>query len=185
LVFAPIYFFHLALISVQIVVSIYVLNEYLRIHEEFFIVSHKSRHDPLTGAWNRYAFEELKDTSEGYVVLVDLNRFKELNDSRGHDFGDRVLIQLVKSIKEHLEAEEKVIRFGGDEFVILLQREPGEVMPQIEHSFEKNMNSHDVSFSWGGEKINGSCEAAMKLADEKMYTDKICRRQGDAVSGSR
>lgn len=93
-------------------------------------VRHASLHDALTGLPNRamlfeYAGHLLphnRRIERGAAVLfLDLDRFKPINDTHGHDTGDEVLKEVAKRLSRSLRAEDIVIRLGGDEFVILLQ----------------------------------------------------------------
>ncbi len=91
-------------------------------------IAHLARHDGLTGLPNRAMFEERFDVAlaeaaegDGYlaVVAMDLDRFKEVNDSFGHAAGDTVLKTLAKRLSECLKDGEVVARLGGDEFAAL------------------------------------------------------------------
>ncbi|WP_374087019.1 putative bifunctional diguanylate cyclase/phosphodiesterase [Methylomicrobium lacus] len=91
---------------------------------------HLAAHDPLTGLPNRALFAdrlaiafELAKRHPEYrfaVLYIDLDRFKIINDSLGHLFGDQVLITAAQRLGEHLRGEDTLARLGGDEFVILL-----------------------------------------------------------------
>lgn len=85
--------------------------------------------DPLTQALNRRAMleylEDALDRQRRYqtpasIVLIDIDRFKDINDTFGHREGDQVLINLVRVLKNRLRASDKVCRHGGEEFVLLL-----------------------------------------------------------------
>ena len=86
--------------------------------------------DPLTKAFNRFAlqkhFTELlaKDgfSHEMFILMIDIDNFKIINDKYGHIAGDKVLIFTSKLLKKTLRAGDKLYRFGGEEFVILLNR---------------------------------------------------------------
>ncbi len=93
-------------------------------------IRHASLHDPLTGLPNRamlfeYAAHLLphnRRTSQYAAVLfLDLDRFKPINDTHGHEVGDKVLKEVSSRLSRSLRAEDLVIRMGGDEFVVLLQ----------------------------------------------------------------
>lgn len=79
--------------------------------------------DNLTGAYNRHYFVEKvlpKLSCPCSMLLLDIDRFKVLNDTYGHLFGDAVLIQLVEIIKQCVRSKDPVIRFGGEEFLVVL-----------------------------------------------------------------
>jgi diguanylate cyclase (GGDEF)-like protein/PAS domain S-box-containing protein len=77
--------------------------------------------DPLTGLGNRALFNEvLVDPSTVYVLLLDLEDFKEVNDIHGHQAGDQMLIEVAKRLRHCVRRPDTIARIGGDEFVILL-----------------------------------------------------------------
>jgi diguanylate cyclase (GGDEF)-like protein len=91
---------------------------------------HQAFHDPLTGLPNRALFTEYLEHAiaranrdENYifaVLFIDLDRFKNINDTRGHDAGDKFLIEVANRIKTCVRSVDTVARMGGDEFVCLL-----------------------------------------------------------------
>ena len=87
--------------------------------------AHEALHDGLTGLPNREAFRqraaaEVGDRRDGAVVVVDLNRFKEVNDTLGHHAGDELLQVITGRLRTALRAEDTVARLGGDEFALIL-----------------------------------------------------------------
>jgi diguanylate cyclase (GGDEF)-like protein len=90
---------------------------------------HQALHDPLTGLPNRDLFRRVAERAversqgRGALVLVDLDRFKEVNDTLGHHAGDELLQVVGRRLQESLRTDDTVARLGGDEFGILL---PGE-----------------------------------------------------------
>jgi diguanylate cyclase (GGDEF)-like protein len=84
-----------------------------------------ARHDPLTGLPNRFAFHDAVERSLGAqtgldaLLLMDLDRFKEVNDTLGHHHGDLLLQQVAHRLRDALGAEDHIARLGGDEFAIL------------------------------------------------------------------
>jgi diguanylate cyclase (GGDEF)-like protein len=83
-----------------------------------------ARHDALTGLPNRTAFHQalgalVDGGTPAAVLLLDLDRFKEINDALGHDTGDRLLTQVGPRLREALNADALVARLGGDEFAVL------------------------------------------------------------------
>ncbi len=90
---------------------------------------HLAHHDPLTGLYNRAAFqkhldEELNRTERYHrpfsLIMLDIDRFKTINDSYGHNVGDQILQQIAGLIREELRDTDSVARWGGEEFMILL-----------------------------------------------------------------
>ena len=82
---------------------------------------HQALHDELTGLPNRRGFHEfLAPVPQAAVLMLDLDHFKEINDSLGHHAGDRLLSMTAQRIRETLHGSEVVARLGGDEFAILL-----------------------------------------------------------------
>jgi len=86
--------------------------------------------DPLTGAWNRRHGERIfaADLEEARrygpalsLLLLDIDHFKEINDTHGHQVGDEVLIELTRRVTANLRASDVLVRWGGEEFVILMR----------------------------------------------------------------
>jgi diguanylate cyclase (GGDEF)-like protein/PAS domain S-box-containing protein len=90
----------------------------------------QSTHDPLTGMPNRTVLDErlahalalaARTGTHVGVLFLDLDRFKDINDARGHAAGDRVLTQLVPRLRAELRATDTLVRFGGDEFAVVCE----------------------------------------------------------------
>ena len=83
----------------------------------------KASHDELTGAYNRAGYDLLLssvDLGTTYMLLFDIDNFKDINDEFGHDTGDKVLIKLVQILRSNFRADDYVCRIGGDEFVVFM-----------------------------------------------------------------
>jgi diguanylate cyclase (GGDEF)-like protein len=107
----------------------------------------KASHDELTGAYNRSGYDLLLsslDLDNTYMMLFDVDNFKSINDTYGHEAGDRALIKLVQILKSKFRSDDYVCRIGGDEFVVFMV-----------HSTE---NQHDLIASKIGE-INAALSA--------------------------
>jgi diguanylate cyclase (GGDEF)-like protein len=87
-------------------------------------LSHQAGTDALTGLANRRTLQrELDATAAGdLVVVLDIDHFKRVNDTLGHDAGDRVLVDLARVLTSVVRAGDVVARLGGEEFVLLLRR---------------------------------------------------------------
>jgi len=148
-------------------------------------------HDQLTGVLNRRSIEDMLKrtiarTKRGvvnFLLYMDLDNFKEVNDSVGHSAGDEVLITLVGLMKAALRTEDIVFRLGGDEFAILLEGiDSHEALTVAErlrsvvegHRFEKEDRVFPLSLSIGIIKIDGSLTTGELLsqADTAMYQAK-------------
>ena len=115
------------------------------------VLAHQALHDPLTGAANRLALVErlshaLDDLERnpGWIALlfIDLDDFKLINDARGHDVGDELLVEVASRLSRAARQADTVARFGGDEFVVLLERlsateEARLVAARVLHSFSE------------------------------------------------
>ena len=99
------------------------LFEREQLHEELL---HTALYDPLTGLANRRLFQERLDQALALedhtcaVMFIDLDDFKNINDSLGHAVGDLALVALARRIEEHLRTDDVVARLGGDEFAVLV-----------------------------------------------------------------
>jgi diguanylate cyclase (GGDEF)-like protein len=92
---------------------------------------HQALHDPLTDLPNRNLlmdrlhqaiFTTNRDRVGFAIAMIDLNKFKKVNDSLGHECGDRVLKQVAERFQEYIRKSDTLARFGGDEFILLMQR---------------------------------------------------------------
>ncbi|MGI1998893.1 GGDEF domain-containing protein [Shewanella frigidimarina] len=94
---------------------------------EKLVINERSNalHDSLTGLPNRkYLMDSLSQhVNAGLpfsLLLIDLNRFKQVNDALGHYYGDLLLIEVAKNVSEHLPDDAQLFRLGGDEFAIIV-----------------------------------------------------------------
>lgn len=163
-------------------------------------------HDSLTGLLNRTCFIEnlesaiARATRDGKTVgvaFIDLDHFKEVNDSHGHQFGDELLIDVAKRIKAVVRAADSAARFGGDEFVVLVH---GDQASGIRRTAERLVEAFREPFIVRGRTIMASAsigyalypdhgEQAEKLlhaADMAMYEAKRMGKNSllEAVIGS-
>mgnify|MGYP005748629141 CR=1 FL=1 len=88
-------------------------------------ILHQAHHDGLTGLPNRalarQRLEQALGQGRGAVLMLDLDRFKEINDTLGHGFGDQVLEEVGKRLRQAVRPGDLVARLGGDEFMVLMQ----------------------------------------------------------------
>ena len=145
----------------------------------------KASHDELTGAYNRSGYELLLsslDMNNTHMLLFDLDNFKSINDTYGHETGDRVLKKLVGTLKNNFRNDDYICRIGGDEFVVFMvhstnmQKEL--IANKIKHINQQLQDTTDgvppISTSVGivhGSDV-GSKTNFFEKADEAMYKSK-------------
>jgi diguanylate cyclase (GGDEF)-like protein len=148
--------------------------------------------DPLTGCYNRRFFDEIgrreMQRFRRYgkplaVVFVDINRFKYLNDRFGHDAGDTVLRTLGTMLRRHVRQSDYVIRWGGDEFLLLLTCTATEAAGKAEElkaafALERDAAGlpAETGLSIGVSEVEANAETlgnAIRVADSEMYRDKL------------
>ena len=92
-------------------------------------LEHLAIHDPLTQALNRRAFDiDMANTLQTHqlslspctLAIIDLDHFKSVNDTFGHEVGDELLIEMVRTVRIHLRKQDRLYRFGGEEFILLM-----------------------------------------------------------------
>jgi GGDEF domain-containing protein len=122
--------------------------------------------DSLTGAHNRHFFFTKLDLNRfkgGRLYFVDLDDFKKQNDSKGHIYGDQLLCRFAKDLRAGLKAGDLLIRYAGDEFIIVARQEL--------HLCSK------MAFSQGSIKIRGlDKRGLLEKADLAMYRHKARRK---------
>ena len=144
-----------------------------------------SRLDPLTGVGNRrHASELLQSLEHGDVVaMVDLDHFKHVNDTFGHQVGDRVLADLGRHLREALRGHDTVARYGGEEFLVVL-RGAGEsgsrIAERINESRRRTSPLATLSVGLASHRGGDDPTATLAHADQALYEakklgrDRVC-----------
>lgn len=139
--------------------------------------------DVLTGAYNRRYYEEqIKTwTRDSGVAMLDLDDFKLYNDTIGHDAGDVVLVTIVNEIRKNIRSTDILIRYGGDEFLLLMPGINADILAQKLQQLQKKLNTAIVPGYSGlrlsvsiGAVVSGkeTIEQAVSRADKFMYKAK-------------
>ncbi|MBL8243812.1 MAG: diguanylate cyclase [Rhodanobacteraceae bacterium] len=138
----------------------------------------ESLRDALTGAYNRRwigEFERRVGTRRWAVVNVDLDKFKQINDTRGHDEGDRVLVAMTRYLQNQVGPEDAVIRSGGDEFLLLLADGDGAAAQALIGRLKADMDAAPCRYSLG---------FAVRESDERLG-DTLARADADMYATRR
>jgi diguanylate cyclase (GGDEF)-like protein/PAS domain S-box-containing protein len=158
-----------------------------------------STHDPMTGLYNRSYFDSVFKrmlTSPDYpisVVIADIDGLKQVNDTHGHDEGDRLIRRAAESLMAAFRTSDVVSRIGGDEFAVLLphtdEATAQAAVDRIRNGYneaqkKKPEYAHGLSVGIATAQEASELESVLKLADERMYRDKFEKKKHVAVSPS-
>ncbi len=151
----------------------------------------KAIEDPLTGVLNRrgffYAIEVLevetkhdRRNQEHSLLHIDIDKLREVNDSDGHAGGDALIVQVANTLKERLRDDDIIARFGGDEFVVVLQHVNQEDAVHIAEQLRKQVESlvpakgynYSASLSIGVGKIDKSIDEVIAETDAALFEAK-------------
>ena len=147
-------------------------------------VSFKANHDVLTKLYNREFFEKqlqvfIDKKIPFCLAFMDLDNFKNANDTFGHKVGDSIIINVANILKENIKGKDLIARFGGDEFIIALiecnKENAIKILEKISNKIKKELNEFKITTSIGiscfpheGEDF----ETLLKISDIKMYKAK-------------
>lgn len=169
------------------------VNDVTEISHYEKVLTEMANFDGLTGAWSRQYFdrriEEECSRNRRFkrsmsIIMLDVDHFKNVNDTLGHLYGDFVLKEMVTIIKNRIREIDLLARYGGEEFVILLPETDKdqslflaeEIRKIIEkHQFIWRGNKMDITISLGVSSLNNeTCklEELMKEADDALYLSK-------------
>ncbi|MCU8164952.1 diguanylate cyclase [Vibrio vulnificus] len=153
--------------------------------------------DPLTGANNRRFFQSeietpnLLNRAHLYrIVLVDLDWFKSINDTHGHEIGDFVLVETAKRIKQQLASDELFVRWGGEEFLLVLKNDddlPLRLQKLVESirtsAYQLKGKSYNITISVGASEPCGLNE--LKNSSDAFVTADMCLYQAKSLGRDR
>ena len=162
-------------------------------YEKYTFLSRKQRHlqllyiDSLTSVYNRRYYDEHFQGSDDIqaMAVIDVDNFKHINDNHGHDIGDIVLQSIAQTVLSCVRKTDAVIRYGGDEFVIIFFNIPqdifGKKLERIRHSVDSLIiDDHPelhMSVSIGGAYGIGTIKKLFKAADNMVYQSKKAKNQ--------
>ena len=131
-------------------------------------------HDRQTNMYNRNWWElfakERKQNEELYLIMIDLNGLKTINDTKGHLYGDKYIESFAEKINKHFPNDD-VCRLGGDEFLVITKIEPFDKIFALQNEF-----SH-FSFGMSYKQKNDKLGQCLKKADLNMYRMKQWKKE--------
>ena len=150
-------------------------------------LEYEATHDPLTGLYNRRGYDFLLNNVDIYTsafLLIDLDKFKSINDNYGHDVGDKALTKVAKILHKSFRAQDYVCRIGGDEFAVIMIHAESQLTGRIQNKIReineqlkianKDEGVPPISLSVGvvfGDQ-NYSIDEIFKEADKALYKAK-------------
>jgi diguanylate cyclase (GGDEF)-like protein len=144
--------------------------------------------DPLTKLFNRRGFfEKISDDKEYSIIFADIDFFKKINDTYGHDVGDKILKEVASILKKHIRKGDLIARWGGEEFLIYLpftsKKEGITIANKLRDVIKASDISPKITLSFGiaHSSEGDSLEEILKIADERLYKAKELGR--DKVIG--
>lgn len=159
--------------------------------------------DPLTGALNRRSLLDAahRSMAEGVsfsIVLADVDHFKSVNDTYGHDCGDRVLVAIHQALYKAVRPDDEVARWGGEEFVLLLPKTSAAEAEVVAHRARRSIDALEIAvgdralstvrptMTFGVASLSGgeSPEACIARADAALYAGKAAGRNRVAIAAS-
>lgn len=158
-------------------------------------LSYEATHDPLTGLSNRGVFEKISagfDSSGMGLLIIDVDNFKGINDTHGHDVGDKVLRDVAKLLVSSFRSGDTVCRIGGDEFLVILNgitEDNREMLLAKMASISAKLSAEDrdppVTLSVGGAFGDSSLSVGelFKNADVALYKVKEAGKNGVGFYG--
>jgi diguanylate cyclase len=164
----------------------------VKLQQELDTVSAQARHDTLTGALNRKGLDEALEREIADVqrketplcmALLDIDNFKKLNDTKGHETGDAALTHLVDVTRDSMRTQDTLARYGGEEFVIVMPDTPLDkgidAMTRLQRALTKRFflagtEKILITFSAGVAQLEAgeTGQDAIKRADQAMYLAK-------------
>ncbi|WP_191018058.1 diguanylate cyclase [Treponema zioleckii] len=180
-------------IVVIIILSIQLMFERKKLKSRVKILDSKVNWDALTGANSRqFGIEELE---HGYInfmrglpspaiMMLDVDNFKSVNDTYGHEAGDQVLKKIIDTIYVNCRTNDKIIRWGGDEFIGIFDGMKPEVIPNFA---EKLLNSvQNTKFNFGGKETNVTVSLGFSYFSKKdKQSDDVLSRADLALYKSK
>ena len=152
--------------------------------EQEELLREQSIRDPLTGCFNRRYLSDIDrrlvaPDSAWSCIFIDIDHFKQYNDTHGHQMGDHTLIRMSRFLMRQVRAEEAVVRIGGDEFLIVLEGAAETHAEQVARRLQvAALRTAPVPFSlgWASRKPAETFQQTMHRADQNLLAVRVIER---------
>ncbi len=167
-------------------------------NERQMLIRHQAEHDPLTDLFNRGAYDRMvkiyeEDGAKFALIILDVDTFKEVNDTFGHEMGDNILKEVAQTIKTTFRSIDYVFRIGGDEFAVIMVEMTSDlsytVREKVEHmnkclsSGENGLPPVTLSVGVAFTDREDAGESLFRDADRALYQTKQNGRNGCNIYG--
>ena len=159
----------------------YLADTYNQMHDKILDSQeqalYEATHDALTGIYNRKAYIDLYNKLENEkicYILIDVDDFKKINDTYGHDAGDLVLQTIAHILTESFRSDDKAFRIGGDEFAVIMMKAGSEIRHIVEQRIQTLIDQSKLSRNNGLPEFTLSIGVAFGLDEKstgKVYKD--------------
>ena len=178
---------------IMIMVAVTILNrlseiDSIRSYKDREALQYLTEHDPLTGAYNRTSLKR-EYFLDKFFFMIDIDHFKKLNDNFSHEMGDKCLKKFAEIVRNNIRKEDRLIRYGGEEFIILfngestkeeMHQKADDLRKAVEEETSKIKDFADPNFvapftiSVGVNRMNPNytLEDNIKVADKYLYEAK-------------
>jgi diguanylate cyclase (GGDEF)-like protein/PAS domain S-box-containing protein len=143
-----------------------------------------AEHDALTKLYNRFYFmqelgrlverTERQDDASAAILYIDLDNFKNVNDTLGHVAGDQLLVEVAALLKKRTRCSDLLARLGGDEFAIILYGIDRDTAYQVAESFRKQLQNY--TFKYRGHIIDVGCSIGMVMIEAGITKEEVLAR---------
>ena len=178
---------------IMIMIAVTVLNrlsevDSMRSYKDRETLQYLTEHDPLTGAYNRTSLKREYFLGK-FFFMIDIDHFKRLNDNFTHEMGDKCLKKFAEIVRNNIRKDDRLIRYGGEEFIILfvgesteeeMQRRANELRLRVENETSEIKDLADpnfvapftISIGIGYMNSHYTLEENIKVADKYLYEAK-------------